>query len=89
MSVPVNRDSGCEVYREAPAGMKAMIEQFTRWDSADYLKSEEEMAEYLDVCTETAGGDSGFIAKALGVIARARSKDRFLNDASGFPERGL
>ncbi|AWM89863.1 transcriptional regulator [Pseudomonas sp. 31-12] len=66
-----------------------MTEQFTRWDSADYLRSEEDMDEYLDVCTETAGSDSGFIAKALGVIARARSKDRFLNDAIGVPDWGL
>ncbi|MDQ0124516.1 putative addiction module antidote protein [Pseudomonas lini] len=49
-----------------------MTEQFTRWDSAEYLKTEEDMANYLDACMEEAGDDLAFIAKALGTIARAR-----------------
>jgi DNA-binding phage protein len=72
-----------------PAEMKAMIEHFTRWDSADHLKTEADRAEYLGVCMEAAGSDSGFIAKALGVITRSRSRDRLLNDTNGVPERGL
>ncbi|WP_419737065.1 addiction module antidote protein [Pseudomonas sp. COR18] len=49
-----------------------MTEQFAKWDSAEYLKTEEDMANYLDACMEEAGDDPAFIAKALGTLARAR-----------------
>jgi probable addiction module antidote protein len=41
------------------------------WDSAEHLKTPEDMALYLEACIEEAGDDSTFIAKALGVIARS------------------
>jgi probable addiction module antidote protein len=41
------------------------------WDSAEHLKTPEDMALYLEACIEEAGDDSAFIAKALGVIARS------------------
>ena len=44
-----------------------------KWDSAEYLKTEEDMVMYLQACLEEAGDDAAFIAKALGVIARAQS----------------
>jgi len=40
-------------------------------DSVEYLKTEEDMAMYLEACIEEAGDDAAFIAKALGTIARA------------------
>lgn len=43
-----------------------------KWDSAEYLKTEEDMVMYLQACLEEAGDDAAFIAKALGVIARAK-----------------
>jgi probable addiction module antidote protein len=43
-----------------------------KWDSAEYLKTDEDMRLYLEACLEEAGDDPAFIAKALGVIARAR-----------------
>ena len=58
-----------------------MTEQFTRWDSAEYLKTEEDMANYLDACMEEAGDDLAFIAKALGTIARARGMTQVARDA--------
>ncbi|WP_223519973.1 addiction module antidote protein [Pseudomonas sp. GL-B-19] len=58
-----------------------MTEQFTRWDSAEYLKTEEDMANYLDACMEEAGADPAFIAKALGTIARARGMSQVARDA--------
>lgn len=42
------------------------------WDSAQYLKTEEDMVLYLEACMEEAGDDAVFIAKALGNIARAK-----------------
>ena len=49
-----------------------MAEKFTRYDTAEYLKTDSDMAAYLDACLEEAGDDPAFIAHALGVIARAR-----------------
>ena len=43
-----------------------------KWDSAEHLKTDEEMALYLEACLEEAGDDAAFIAKALGTIARAK-----------------
>ena len=43
-----------------------------KWDSAEHLKSDEDMALYLEACLEEAGDDAAFIAKALGTIARAK-----------------
>jgi probable addiction module antidote protein len=61
-----------------------MTEQFTRWDSAEYLKTEEDMASYLDACMEEAGDDPAFIAKALGTIARAGGMSQVARDAGLF-----
>lgn len=44
----------------------------TRWDSAQYLKTDEDLVTYLDACLEEAGDDAAFIAHALGVVARAK-----------------
>jgi len=43
-----------------------------KWDSAEHLKTDEDMVLYLEVCFEEAGDDAAFIAKALGTIARAK-----------------
>lgn len=45
---------------------------FINYDTAEYLKTEEDVARYLEACFEEAGDDAAFIAKALGTIARAR-----------------
>lgn len=52
-----------------------MTEKFTRWDSADYLKTEEDMALYFSICTEEDLGDGSLIRSALGAIARARDTE--------------
>ena len=48
-------------------------EQFARYDSADYLKTEEDIAAYLEAVMEESGDDPAYIARALGVVARARN----------------
>lgn len=50
------------------------------WDSAEHLKTEEDMALYLDACLQEAGDDAAFIAKALGTIARARGMSQLARD---------
>ena len=57
-----------------------MAEKFTRYDTAEYLKTDSDMAAYLDACLEEAGDDPAFIAHALGVIARARGMSQLARD---------
>jgi len=57
-----------------------MSEKFTRYDTAEYLKTDADMAAYLDACLEEAGDDPAFIAHALGVIARARGMSQLARD---------
>ena len=44
----------------------------TRYNVAEHLRTPEEMAAYLKACLEEADGDTAFITKALGDIARAK-----------------
>ena len=57
-----------------------MSEKFTKYDTAKYLKTTDDMAAYLDACLEEAGDDPAFIANALGVIARARGMTKLARD---------
>ncbi|MFM9913442.1 MAG: addiction module antidote protein [Methylophilaceae bacterium] len=51
-----------------------------KWDSAEHLKTDEDMALYLEACLEEAGDDPAFIAKALGTIARAKGMSQLARD---------
>lgn len=61
---------------------------FKTYDVADYLKSEEDMALYLEVCFEEAGDDATVIATALGDIARAKGMSD-IAAATGLTREGL
>lgn len=50
---------------------KRKKESFTRWDPADYMKSEDDMAAYIEACLEEAPDDPALLSAALGDIARA------------------
>jgi probable addiction module antidote protein len=63
-------------------------EKFSRYDTADYLKSEEDMVAYLEACLEEAPDDPALIAAALGDIARARGMVRLAKD-TGLTREGL
>jgi hypothetical protein len=54
------------------AEKQPMAERLTRYDSAAYLKTDEEIAMYLEACAAEAGDDPAFMAHALGVSARAK-----------------
>ena len=60
----------------------------TPYDTAEYLKTVEDMAQYLEACFEEAGDDAAFIAKALGNIARARGMTQLARD-TGLAREGL
>lgn len=51
-----------------------------KWDSAEHLETEEDMALYLEACLEEAGDDAAFVAKALGTIARAKGMSQLARD---------
>lgn len=46
---------------------------YTRYDTADYLKSEEDIAAYLEAVMDEGGDDPAYVAHALGTVARARN----------------
>lgn len=45
------------------------LQRFSRYDSADYLKTPEEVAEYLPAAFEEGGGDAAYMAHVIGVAA--------------------
>lgn len=51
-----------------------------KWDSSEYLQTEEDMQTYLEACIEEANGDAAFIAKALGTIAKARGMSQLAKE---------
>lgn len=65
-----------------------MKRKFSNYDVADYLKSEEDMALYLEACFDEAGDDAAFISAALGDIARAHGMTEIAN-ATGLTREGL
>ena len=60
----------------------------TPWDSAEYLKTDDDIAAYIEACREEGGDDPAFIAQALGVVARARNMSQVARDA-GLTREGL
>jgi probable addiction module antidote protein len=60
----------------------------TPCDTAEYLKTDEDMAQYLEACFEEAGDAAAFIAKSLGNIARARGMTQTARD-TGLAREGL
>ncbi|MBS7348603.1 MAG: putative addiction module antidote protein [Comamonas sp.] len=59
---------------------------FSRYDAADYLKTDEQIAAYLDVALED--GDPAVIARALGAVARARNMSQLARE-TGMSREGL
>jgi probable addiction module antidote protein len=65
-----------------------MKSQFHKYDVADHLKTEEDIANYLEACFEEAGDDASFIATALGDVARAHGMAE-LEEATGLTREEL
>ena len=60
----------------------------TRWDSAEHLKTEEDIQLYMEACMEEAGDDPAFIVHALGIVARARNMSQLARE-TGLSREGL
>ena len=54
--------------------------KLSRWDSAAHLKTDEDIALYMEAVMEEAGDDAAFVAHALGVVARARGMTQLASD---------
>jgi probable addiction module antidote protein len=63
-------------------------DNFTPYDTADYLNGIDDVAAYLEAAIEDAGDDPGPIAKALGVIARSGNVSE-LARRTGMSREGL
>jgi probable addiction module antidote protein len=59
-----------------------------RWDSAEHLKMDEDIAAYLNAAMEEGSDDPAFLAHALGVAARAHNISQLARDA-GMTRAGL
>lgn len=57
-----------------------MAIKLRKWDSAEHLKTEDDMQAYLQACIEESNGDAAFIAKALGNIAKAKGMAQLSQD---------
>lgn len=63
-----------------------MAEKFSRYETADYLETEEDIRLYLEACQEE--GDPALVAAALGNIAKARNMTQLAKEA-GLTRAGL
>lgn len=57
-----------------------MTEQYSRYDTADYLKTDEDIALYFDACINKDPVDGSLIRAALSDIARSRGMDQLAKD---------
>jgi probable addiction module antidote protein len=65
-----------------------MSVKISRWDSAEYLHTEEDIQAYLEAVLEEGGDDPTYIVHALGVIARAKNMSQLAREA-GISREGL
>ena len=63
--------------------------RFVRYDSADYLKTAEDVAEYLVAAFEEADDDAAYMAHVIGVVARAHGGMTKLARETGISRAGL
>lgn len=62
--------------------------KFARYDTADYLETEDDIAAYLEAVMEEGGDDPAFVTHALGVVARARNMSELARE-TGLSRQGL
>lgn len=65
-----------------------MSVKLTPWVATDYLKTEEDIAAYLEAAIEEAGDDSVYISHVLGDIAKAYGMSKLARE-TGLTREGL
>ena len=63
-------------------------EKFSRYDAADYLRSEADIVAYLVACLDEADDNPAVIAAALGDVARAYGMGQLAKE-TGLTREGL
>lgn len=58
----------------------------SRWDAADHLKTEQDIALYFEACLEDDPGDGSLVRAALSDIARARGVSQLARSMDLTPE---
>lgn len=53
---------------------------FSRFDTADYLETEDDIAAYMEAVMEEGGDDPAYILRALGAVARARNMSKLARE---------
>ena len=71
------------------AARRRKTEKFPRYDSADYLKTSADVAEYLVAAFEEGGEDAAYMAHVIGVAARAYGGMTKLARETGMTRAGL
>jgi probable addiction module antidote protein len=67
---------------------KTKRETFSRYDTADHLRSDEEIVAYLDAVMEEGADDPALVTAAFGNVARAYGMMR-LSKETGLTREGL
>ena len=62
--------------------------KFSRYDTADYLKTEDDIAAYMQAVMEEGSDDPAYVARALGIVVRARNLSQLARDV-GMSRQGL
>jgi probable addiction module antidote protein len=70
------------------AAKKRRKEKFSAYDTADYLKSREDVVAYLEACMEECDDDPAYVAAALGDVARSYGMVKLAKE-TGLTREGL
>lgn len=65
-----------------------MTVKLTRYDTAEYLRCDEDIQAYLDAVLDEGGDDPAYIIHALRIIARAKNMSQLARD-TGLSREGL
>jgi probable addiction module antidote protein len=65
-----------------------MAEKFMPWNSVDQLKTDEDMALYVNACLDEDPGDGSVVCAALKDVAQARGMSQLARD-TGISREGL
>ena len=65
-----------------------MTVKISRWDTAEYLKDEEDIQAYLDAVLEEGEDDPAYLVHALGVRALTKNMSQLARD-TGLSREGL
>ena len=63
-------------------------QKFSRYDTADYLETEDDIVAYLEAVISEGGDDPAYITHALGIVARTQNISQLARD-TGMSREGI